>query len=134
LGAGSDTIKVWDVVGGCRLVHSFSNHAKTITALALDAEGTRILSASLDSHVKVYDVEVRLVPIAACCDPDEDGMGKLCNVLKVTQTLPFVCLLLHVNPVPFLGIASFDEVLISFRVSGGRRTMSCTRCASKAPC
>lgn len=37
-------------------MHSFSNHQKTITSLSLDSTGTRIISASLDGLVKIYDV------------------------------------------------------------------------------
>ena len=56
--AGTDTIKVWDLLGGgAAPLHSFANHAKTITCLTTDAEGSRLLSASLDGHVKVYDVQ-----------------------------------------------------------------------------
>lgn len=56
--AGTDTIKVWDLLGGgATPLHSFANHAKTITCLTTDVEGSRLLSASLDGHVKVYDVQ-----------------------------------------------------------------------------
>ena len=60
-----DTIKVWDLLSQSpRPLHAFANHAKTITSLATDPEGGRLLSASLDGHVKIYDVQVRrlLVP------------------------------------------------------------------------
>jgi len=59
--AGTDTIKIWDLLGGGGEgkgpLHSFSNHAKTITGLTTDREGSRLLSASLDGHVKVYDLQ-----------------------------------------------------------------------------
>lgn len=60
--AGGETIKVWDLLGGGGgahggLLHAFSNHAKTITSLTTDREGSRLLSASLDGHVKVYDLQ-----------------------------------------------------------------------------
>ena len=54
--ASGHTIYVWDIVAGNKLVHSFSNHQKTITGLTMDGTGTRLLSCSLDQHVKVYDV------------------------------------------------------------------------------
>jgi WD40 repeat protein len=41
---------------GGKLLHSFSNHQKTITSLSLDSSGSRILSGSLDGLVKIYDV------------------------------------------------------------------------------
>lgn len=55
--AGGNTLKIWDLVGGGRVVNSLSNHQKTITSLALDASCTRLLTGSLDHHVKVYDVQ-----------------------------------------------------------------------------
>lgn len=33
---GDTTLKVWDLLGGGRLVHEFSHHQKAITALTLD--------------------------------------------------------------------------------------------------
>lgn len=53
--AGDNQIKVWDVLAG-KLLHCFSNHQKAITSLALDSTGSRLLSASLDHHVKFYDI------------------------------------------------------------------------------
>ena len=52
LSAGSNIIKIWDTLSG-RCVQSISNHQKAITALCLDSQGKRLLSASLDHHVKV---------------------------------------------------------------------------------
>lgn len=57
LSSGGDTIKAWDLVSGSdKPIHEFSNHQKTITSLCMDAEGKRIMSASLDSLVKVYNM------------------------------------------------------------------------------
>ena len=56
LSAAGNTISVWDLISGGKLLHSFSNHQKTITSLCLDHSQSRILSASLDGHVKIYDV------------------------------------------------------------------------------
>ena len=50
-------MKVWDVLSGGNLVHTLSNHQKTITSLAFNGSNTRILSGSLDQQVKIYDVE-----------------------------------------------------------------------------
>jgi len=55
--AGGNYIKVWDILGGGRVLHQFSNHQKTITCLAMDGQHTRLLSGSLDRHVKVYDMQ-----------------------------------------------------------------------------
>jgi U3 small nucleolar RNA-associated protein 15 len=48
-------------MGGFQPLHTMSNHAKTITCLTLDYDGTRLLSSSLDGHVKVYDLQVLIV-------------------------------------------------------------------------
>eukprot|EP00658_Telonema_sp_P-2_P013680 TRINITY_DN15183_c0_g1_i2.p1 TRINITY_DN15183_c0_g1~~TRINITY_DN15183_c0_g1_i2.p1 ORF type:complete len:530 (-),score=100.77 TRINITY_DN15183_c0_g1_i2:220-1809(-) len=55
--AGGQWIKVWDVSGGGKLLHSFSNHQKAITSLCFDGTSGRLLSGSLDSFVKIYDVQ-----------------------------------------------------------------------------
>lgn len=54
--AGSNIIKVWDILGGGRLLAGFSNHQKTITSICFDGEHQHLLSGSLDRHVKIYDV------------------------------------------------------------------------------
>ncbi|OQS04274.1 U3 small nucleolar RNA-associated protein [Thraustotheca clavata] len=56
ISAGSNEIKVWDLLSGGKLLHSFSSHQKTITSLALDGQKTRLISGSLDGHVKIYDL------------------------------------------------------------------------------
>ncbi|RLN72302.1 hypothetical protein BBJ28_00021654 [Nothophytophthora sp. Chile5] len=57
LSAGGNTVKVWDILSGGRLLHSFSSHQKTITSLGLDGTGTRLLTGSLDGHLKIYDLK-----------------------------------------------------------------------------
>eukprot|EP00126_Sphaerothecum_destruens_P003838 Sdes_comp17629_c0_seq1m6896 len=54
--AGGCDIKVWDLLQGGKLLKKISNHQKTITSLCLDSNQSRLLSGSLDHHVKVYDV------------------------------------------------------------------------------
>lgn len=56
LSAGGSEVKVWDVLAGGRLVHSFSSHLKSVMALLLDGTGTRLLSAGLDQHLKIHDL------------------------------------------------------------------------------
>ncbi|CAK8693862.1 unnamed protein product [Clavelina lepadiformis] len=56
LSAGGNRIKVWDVLQGGRLLATVSHHHKTITCLRFNHDCTRILSGSLDRHVKIYDV------------------------------------------------------------------------------
>ena len=57
LSAGENTIKVWDLLSGGKLVTSFSHHQKTITSLCLDHANSRLYSAGLDLHLKVYDIK-----------------------------------------------------------------------------
>lgn len=60
LSAGGQEVKVWDLIGG-RVMHTFSNHQKNVTSLAMDGSGSRILSAGLDGHVKVYSLQTMQV-------------------------------------------------------------------------
>ena len=54
--AAGNTIKVWDLLGGGRVLYSASNHQKTITDMCFNSQYTRLLTSSLDHHVKIYDV------------------------------------------------------------------------------
>ncbi|KAI8929897.1 WD40-repeat-containing domain protein [Entophlyctis helioformis] len=54
--AGGNRVKIWDILAGGKLVHSFSNHQKTVTSLALDGTGSFLLTGSLDHHVKFVSV------------------------------------------------------------------------------
>ena len=56
LTAGGTSCKLWDIVGGGRLVHDFTSHQKLVTSLSLDGTSTRLLSAGLDGFVKVYEL------------------------------------------------------------------------------
>jgi U3 small nucleolar RNA-associated protein 15 len=53
---GGNEVKLWDVVNGGRLVHTFQNHQKNITSITFDANASRLLSAGLDGHVKIYNM------------------------------------------------------------------------------
>ncbi|CAG8593426.1 17201_t:CDS:2 [Funneliformis caledonium] len=55
--AGGPTIKVWDINGGGRVIYSLSNHQKTVTSMCLNSMHSRLLTGSLDRHVKVYDTK-----------------------------------------------------------------------------
>lgn len=57
MSAGGNEIKVWDILSGGQLMHTFSSHQKTITSLGLDGTKTRIMSGALDGHVKIYDMK-----------------------------------------------------------------------------
>jgi len=64
LSAGSNYVKVWDILAGGKLFHQFSNHQKTITSLRFDHDCRRLLSGSLDRHVKVYNTQDNYAVIA----------------------------------------------------------------------
>ncbi|XP_069793234.1 U3 small nucleolar RNA-associated protein 15 homolog [Narcine bancroftii] len=52
--AGGRFVKVWDMLKGGQLLASLRNHHKTVTCLCLNSSGQRLLSGSLDRHVKIY--------------------------------------------------------------------------------
>ncbi|XP_044736552.1 U3 small nucleolar RNA-associated protein 15 homolog [Chrysoperla carnea] len=56
LTAGGTEIRVWDAFMKGKLLARMSHHHKTITCLRLAQNGKRIMSSSLDRHVKIYDV------------------------------------------------------------------------------
>jgi U3 small nucleolar RNA-associated protein 15 len=58
LSAGGNQLRAWDILGASsgRLLHLASNHQKTITSMCLDGSSSRVLTASLDRHVKIYNV------------------------------------------------------------------------------
>ncbi|ESN98914.1 hypothetical protein HELRODRAFT_107075 [Helobdella robusta] len=59
--AGGTSIKLWDVLSGGRLMGSMNNHHKTITSLCFCDNRRRLVSASLDRHVKFYDISTNNV-------------------------------------------------------------------------
>ncbi|KAK6173701.1 hypothetical protein SNE40_017107 [Patella caerulea] len=54
--AGGNNINIWDALAGGRLLKTLTHHHKTVTALTFCSDYQRFMSASLDRHVKVYDV------------------------------------------------------------------------------
>ncbi|XP_063696420.1 U3 small nucleolar RNA-associated protein 15 homolog [Culicoides brevitarsis] len=54
--AGGTEIKVWDALGGGKLLASINQHHKTVTCLRMASKGKRLVSASLDKHCKIYDI------------------------------------------------------------------------------
>ncbi|XP_062240650.1 U3 small nucleolar RNA-associated protein 15 homolog [Platichthys flesus] len=52
--AGGRYVKIWDLLKGGQPLVSLKNHHKTVTSLCLSSNGQRLLSGSLDRHVKVY--------------------------------------------------------------------------------
>lgn len=70
--AGGSYVCVWDLLSGGRLLRRLANHQKTVTCLAVsDAAGpasaasARLLSGSLDGHVKVYELDTYRVTHAS---------------------------------------------------------------------
>ena len=66
--AGGTSLCVWDMMAGGRLLRRLSQHQKTVTCVALSplagpdtAAAPRMLSGSLDGHVKVRDLSWQLV-------------------------------------------------------------------------
>lgn len=56
LTAGGNEVKIWDVLSGGKLLHTFSNHQKNVTGLCMDSTNTRVISCGLDGHMKVYSL------------------------------------------------------------------------------
>jgi U3 small nucleolar RNA-associated protein 15 len=61
--AGGPHLCCWDLLGGGRLLHRWAAHQKTVTKVLVrqlpddssTISGLRVISASLDGHVKVFD-------------------------------------------------------------------------------
>uniref|UniRef100_U5ESK1 U3 small nucleolar RNA-associated protein 15 homolog n=1 Tax=Corethrella appendiculata TaxID=1370023 RepID=U5ESK1_9DIPT len=58
ISAGGKSINIWDSFSGGKLMAQISQHHKTVTCLEL-VNGNRLISGSLDRHVKVYDIPTR---------------------------------------------------------------------------
>lgn len=56
ISAGGTEIKAWDIFNGGKLLANISQHHKTVTTLRLASNNSRLMSASLDRHVKIYDI------------------------------------------------------------------------------
>jgi U3 small nucleolar RNA-associated protein 15 len=52
---GSNYCRIWDVMGGGKMLCEWSTHQKDITSVCLDGTGTRILTSAMDGHVKIHD-------------------------------------------------------------------------------
>lgn len=62
--AGGNSVKIWDVIGGGKMICSMESHNKTVTSLCVGKMGKdsgeesdqfRILSVALDGYMKVFD-------------------------------------------------------------------------------
>ncbi|BDA47532.1 U3 small nucleolar RNA-associated protein 15 homolog [Coccomyxa sp. Obi] len=62
--AGGTEIRIWSMLAGGRLLARLANHQKTVTSLAVAplagpvaTSAPRLISGSLDAHVKVYELD-----------------------------------------------------------------------------
>ncbi|XP_034026634.1 U3 small nucleolar RNA-associated protein 15 homolog [Thalassophryne amazonica] len=92
--AGGRYVKVWDLLKGGQPLVSMKNHHKTVTCLCLSSNGQRLLSASLDRHVKVYnttsykvvhnfDYAASILSLALAPDDESIVVGMTNGVLSV---------------------------------------------------
>ncbi|XP_076181900.1 U3 small nucleolar RNA-associated protein 15 homolog [Ptiloglossa arizonensis] len=90
LSAGGTEIRVWDALAGGRLLAKITQHHKTVTCLKIASNGHRILSGSLDRHVKIYDS----------------------GTYKTVHSLDYP------NSVLSIGISSNDETIVAGMIDG----------------
>ncbi|RCH83564.1 snoRNA-binding rRNA-processing protein [Rhizopus azygosporus] len=57
ISSGGPTVKVWDLLSGGRCMHTLSNFQKTVTSMCFDGAASRLVTGSLDHHVKIFDVQ-----------------------------------------------------------------------------
>ncbi|KAM8885909.1 U3 small nucleolar RNA-associated protein 15 homolog isoform 2-T4 [Spinachia spinachia] len=92
--AGGRHVKVWDLLKGGQPLVSLKNHHKTVTCLCLSSNGQRLLSASLDRHVKVYnttnfkavhnfDYDASILSLALAPDDESIVVGMTNNILSI---------------------------------------------------
>ncbi|NP_001011103.1 U3 small nucleolar RNA-associated protein 15 homolog [Xenopus tropicalis] len=97
--AGGRYVKVWDILKGGQLLVSLRNHHKTVTSLCLSSSGQRLLSASLDRHVKVYstmnykvvhsfDYAASILSLALAPDDQMIVVGMTNGVLNIKHRKP----------------------------------------------
>lgn len=90
LSAGGTDVKVWDAFAGGKLLANFSSHHKTVTCMHLATNSKRLLTGSLDRHVKIYDV----------------------STFKIVHTLDYS------NAVLSLAVSKNDETVVAGMVDG----------------
>ncbi|KAF7659152.1 hypothetical protein LDENG_00002330 [Lucifuga dentata] len=92
--AGGRYVKVWDLLKGGQPLVSLKNHHKTVTCLCLSGNGERLLSGSLDRHVKVYnttnykvvhnfDYAASILSLALAPDDESIVVGMTNSVLSI---------------------------------------------------
>ncbi|XP_043120894.1 U3 small nucleolar RNA-associated protein 15 homolog [Puntigrus tetrazona] len=58
---GGRYVKVWDLLKGGQELVSLRNHHKTVTCACLSSVGKKLLTGSLDRHIKVYNSSYKIV-------------------------------------------------------------------------
>ena len=86
---GGNVVKIWDVLGGGKLLHVLKSHQKTVTCLCLtpsmklnQSDATlapRLLTGSLDGHVKVFDISDFKVFSFCPCNVVQSTFLKACS-------------------------------------------------------
>lgn len=61
LTASGSEVRVYDIISGGKLLHTFNNHQKYVSCLTMDGTSTRVLSAGLDGHIKIYSLQTMQV-------------------------------------------------------------------------
>lgn len=90
LSAGGTDVKAWDAFNGGKLLANFSQHHKTITCMRLASNNKRLMTGSLDRHVKIYDI----------------------STFKVVHTLDYP------NAILSLAISKSDDTVVAGMVDG----------------
>ncbi|XP_023678962.1 U3 small nucleolar RNA-associated protein 15 homolog [Paramormyrops kingsleyae] len=97
--AGGRYVKVWDMLKWGQALVSLKNHHKTVTCLCMSSSGQRLLSGSLDRHVKVYstttykvvhnfDYASSILSIALAPEDNTLVVGMTNGVLSIKQRKP----------------------------------------------
>lgn len=99
--AGGTEVKIWDIVGGGRQVQTLGSHQKTVTSLtmtapresysALEGDGPRLLTASLDGHVRVFDLS-KFKVLSPSPSSSFDHFCEVCIDRRVTSVFQAVLL------------------------------------------
>ncbi|CAB3235035.1 unnamed protein product [Arctia plantaginis] len=96
ISAGGTEIKVWDIFNAGKLLANISQHHKTITTLGLASNNSRLMSASLDRHVKIYDISTfkvihnidfpnAVLSMAISKDDDTLAVGMIDGIISVRK-------------------------------------------------
>uniref|UniRef100_A0A8C7ZVI1 U3 small nucleolar RNA-associated protein 15 homolog n=1 Tax=Oryzias sinensis TaxID=183150 RepID=A0A8C7ZVI1_9TELE len=97
--AGGRYVRVWDLLKGGQPLVSLKNHHKTVTCLALSSNGQRLLSGSLDRHVKVYnttsykvvhnfDYPAAILSLALAPEDESIVVGMTNSILSIKHRKP----------------------------------------------